>query len=174
MFDDVVKKYSEALYDVAETEGDDMLEDLRMVGEAYENRELRGALSHPDLGAEEKHAIVENLFRGRVSDFVTNFLLICVDNRRSDLVPYIVKDYEDLYYERRGIERITVVTPIELEEEKLRAIARAYKGDDAVEVRQRIDESLIGGVQIETDTGIIDRSIARQLEDMARVLRHHP
>lgn len=173
MFDEAITKYSIALYEVASERDDFMLEDVEAVREAYENDDLSSALMHPRLEIEEKHKIIERLFAEEIPDVLLNFLFVCADNKRSNLVVDILNAYEDLCYEAQNIERVLVLTPVELSEEKLDAVAKAYGARRGVEVKakQKIDESLIGGIKLVTEEGVIDRSIHRQLNDLKRNLR---
>ena len=175
MFDEAITKYSVALYEVALERDDFMLDDLDTIRTAYENGDLRLALMHPRISNERKREIIEGIFAKDIPATLLNFLYVLSDNKRSHLVADILNAYEDLCYEERNIERILVLTPFELTEDKLRAIGDAYKGarGGEVEVRQRIDKSLIGGVKLVTDHGVIGRSIHRQLNDLKRTLKHN-
>lgn len=175
MFDEAITKYSVALYEVALEQDDFMLDDLDTIRAAYENSDLKLALMHPRIGNEKKREIIEGIFAKDIPATLLNFLFVLSDNKRSHLVADILNAYEDLCYEERNIERILVLTPFELSEDRLRAIGDAYKGTRGgdVEVRQRIDKSLIGGVRLVTDHGVIDRSIHRQLNDLKRALKHN-
>ncbi|MDD7363220.1 MAG: ATP synthase F1 subunit delta [Peptoniphilus sp.] len=175
MFDEAITKYSVALYEVALERDDLMLDSVEAVRSAYESGDLMAALMHPRIDAEKKHRIIENLFAKDIPDILLNFLFVCVDNKRSNLVVDILNAYEDLCYEGKNIERILVLTPFELTDEKLQAIGRAYRGDKGgdVEMKQKIDKSLIGGVKLVTEHGVIDRSIHRQLDDLKRILKHN-
>ena len=79
-------------------------------------------------------------------------------------------------YEAKNIERIVIVAPMPLSDEKAEAIRVAYGKNRPGQVvaTVEIDPSLIGGVKIITADGVIDRSVSRQLEDLGRSLRRNP
>ena len=175
MYDEGLSKYSIALYDVAKESGDFMLDKLDEVREAYKDPALMRAMSHPKLRPEARRAILKEVF-GDLPEPLLNLLLIVADNGRSYRMDRILESYEDLCYEEQRIERIRIVTPMPLSEEKVEAIRAAYaknrKGEVKAEVE--IDPSLIGGVKIITDEGVIDHSLSRQLEDLGHSLRQNP
>ena len=175
MYDEGLSKYSIALYDVAKESGDFMLDKLDEVREAYKDPELLLAMSHPKLRPEARRAILKEVF-GDLPEPLLNLLLIVADNGRSYRIDRILEFYEDLCYEEQRIERIRIVTPMPLSEEKAEAIRAAYAKNRTGEVKAEveIDPSLIGGVKIITDEGVIDHSLSRQLEDLGHSLRQNP
>lgn len=175
MYDEGLSKYSIALYDVAKESGDFMLDKLDEVREAYKDPALMRAMSHPKLRPEARRAILKEVF-GDLPEPLLNLLLIVADNGRSYCMDRILESYEDLCYEEQRIERIRIVTPMPLSEEKVEAIRAAYAKNRTGEVKAKveIDPSLIGGVKIVTDEGVIDHSLSRQLEDLGHSLRQNP
>ena len=175
MYDEGLSKYSIALYDVAKESGDFMLDKLDEVREAYKDPALIRAMSHPKLRPEARRAILKEVF-GDLPEPLLNLLLIVADNGRSYGMDRILESYEDLCYEEQRIERIRIVTPMPLSEEKVEAIRAAYAKNRTGEVKAKveIDPSLIGGLKIVTDEGVIDHSLSRQLEDLGHSLRQNP
>ena len=176
MYDEGLSKYSIALYDVAKESGDFMLDKLDEVRKAYKDPELLLAMSHPKLRPEARRAILKEVFGDDLPEPLLNLLLIVADNGRSYAMDRIIQSYEDLCFEDQRIERIRIVTPMPLSEEKVEAVRAAYaknrKGEVKAEVE--INPSLIGGVKIITDEGVIDHSLSRQLEDLGHSLRQNP
>ena len=176
MYDEGLSKYSIALYDVAKESGDFMLDKLDEVREAYKDPALMHAMAHPKLRREARRAILKEVFGDDLPEPLLNLLLIVADNGRIDRIDRILQSYEDLCYEDQRIERIRIVTPMPLSEEKAEAIRAAYAKNRKGEVKAKveIDPSLIGGVKIITDEGVIDHSLSRQLADLGHSLRQNP
>lgn len=175
MFDEVITKYSVALYEVALEKGDFMLDSVELVRGSFKNRDLVVALMHPELDEEEKHEIIDRVFAKDLPKELIHLLYVIADHKRSHLTSEILNAYEDLCYEGENIERVLVLTPFKLSEEKLEAIGAAYgrAQKSKVRLRQKLDPSLIGGVKLITDHGVIDRSIHRQLDELKRNLKHN-
>ncbi len=175
MFDEGLSKYSIALYEVAKASGDFMLDALDDVYAVYEDEDFLRALSHPKLRPEEKHNLIKSVFGERLPEPLFHLLLVVADHGRSDRMAAILKAYEDLCYEDKNVERIVVVSPMPLSEEKVEALRKAYAKNRAkdVEIEVKLDSSLIGGVKIVTEEGVIDRSLARQLAGLGRNLKQN-
>lgn len=176
MYNEGLSKYSIALYEVQEASGEDMLDKLEDVREVYKDETFLAALSHPKIRPEEKHALIKKVFGDTLPEPLFNLLYVVADHGRSNRLVRILDAYEDLCYEAKNIERIVVVAPMPLSDEKAEAIRKAYGKNrpGQVEVKVKIDPSLIGGVKIITEDGVIDRSVSRQLEDLGRSLRKNP
>ena len=83
----VSKTYGEALFDLALEDGTltTIIEEVNVVKEAMEkNPDLLKLLSHPKIKKEEKISVIENIFKGRVSDSLVGFLVIVVQKDRYD------------------------------------------------------------------------------------------
>ncbi len=175
MYDEGLSKYSIALYEVQKASGDDLLDYLDDVREAYKDKAFLTALSHPKLRPEQKHALIKKVFGDTLPEPLFNLLYVVADHGRSNRLVRILDAYEDMCYEAKNIERIVVVAPMPLSDEKVEAIRKAYGKNcqGQVEVKVEIDPSLIGGVKIITEDGVIDRSLSRQLEDLGRSLRRN-
>lgn len=173
MYDAGLSKYSIALYDVAKESDDFMLDKLEEVRKAYKDPELLLAMSHPKLRPEARRAVIKGVFGDDLPEPLLNLLLIVADNGRSYAMDRIIQSYEDLCFEDQRIERIRIVTPMPISEEKVEAIRAAYAKNRSGDVKAEaeVDPSLIGGVKIVTDEGVIDHSLSRQLADLGHSLR---
>lgn len=176
MYDEGLSKYAIALYEVAKESGDFMLDKLDDVRAVYKDPALLRAMSHPKLRSEARCAILKEVFGDDLPEPLFNLLLIVAENGRSNRMDRILESYEDLCNGEQRIERIRIVTPMPLSEEKAEAIRAAYAKNRTGDVKAKaeVDPSLIGGVKIITDEGVIDRSLSRQLEDLGHSLRQNP
>lgn len=88
----VSKTYAEALFELAveEQKADLLLEEILSVQATLEeNPELIQFLEHPEILKEEKIHVIETIFKGKVSDDVTGFLVVIVTKGRSKELPAI-------------------------------------------------------------------------------------
>ena len=85
----ISKTYGDALFELALEENavDSLAEEVQMVLNVLEeNEELMKLLHHPKIVKEEKIKIIQDIFKGRVSDNLTGFLEIIVDCHRKAVV----------------------------------------------------------------------------------------
>ena len=81
----VSKTYGDALFELAVSENkiDALFEEAQLLVTVFsENVELMKLLNHPKIVKEEKISVIENIFKGKVSDDMTGFLTLIVRKAR--------------------------------------------------------------------------------------------
>ena len=77
--------YGEALFELAikNRNLDDTVMEVESVKNIFmNNEELLRLLNHPKISTQEKIAVIEDVFKGRVSDTVTGLLVVAVQKGR--------------------------------------------------------------------------------------------
>lgn len=167
----VAGTYSEALFDVALETGktETFLEELQGVLAAFEaHPRFYELFRTPQINIEEKKAIMEEVFGGRVSQEVMNFLKIIMDKQRGSDIEAIVRAYGERVYAHEGIEKATAVTAVPLSAEQMEALS-AKLGTltgKKIELTNKVDEAILGGVTVRIGDRVIDGSIRNRLEDL--------
>ena len=81
----VSKTYGDALFDMAVEENrmDSLMEEITLLEAVLkENKYFEKILIHPEIPLEEKLQVVEDVFKGRISDALTGLLRIVVTKGR--------------------------------------------------------------------------------------------
>lgn len=168
--------YGDALFDLAveEKQVDSILEELTgLLQIMEENEELLALMTHPEVLKDDKLKMLENIFKGRVSDAVMGMLLIVVKNDRSAELPaicaYVIGRLKE--YKRIGIAYVTSAVRL-TDEQKAKIEERLIATTDyaTMEMHYKEDASLIGGLIIRMEDRVVDSSIKRQLERMSATL----
>lgn len=172
----ISKTYGEALFELAVEENkiDAFLEEVMAVQKALQdNPELYKLLNHPKISKEEKTEVVENIFKGRISDEVTGFLTLIISKERFKELDAILLYFIQRVKEEKGIGTAYVTTAVPLKEiqkaqveEKLLATT-SYK---KMEMIYNVDESLIGGMVIRIKDRVVDSSIKTKLSEIQKQL----
>lgn len=172
----VSKTYGEALFELAVEENtlDVILEEVKLVKEAFEqNEELTRFLNHPKITKEEKISVIENIFKGKISDSVVGFLVIIVDKGRYNDLEAIFDYFVDKVRDYHNIGVAFVTSAVELSdqqkdqiEKKLLATTRFVQ----FEMHYTVDKSIIGGLIIRIGDRVVDSSIKNELKNMAKAL----
>ena len=172
----VEKAYGDALFDLSIelSKVDELFEEAKGIRNVLdENAELMQLLTHPKVDKEEKVKVIENVFKGRVLDDMTGFMVLVTKKDRQKFLPKILDYYIDKVKEYKKIGVATVTTAYELDASKKAMVEKklidttAY---DSFETTYIVDESLIGGMIIRVGDKVIDSSLKHQIEAMSREL----
>ena len=162
------RRYARALLDVAVEKGDTALtQDLEDLGQLYaDNGELRTMLLHPGVPAEKKTAVIAALLKGRPSDLLQRLVGLLVQRDRVELLPLVAKAYVRLWNTSKGIVAAEAVSARELDETEARAVSTAAGralGGKQVDLRRRVDASLMGGLLLRMEGRVYDGSVRARL-----------
>jgi F-type H+-transporting ATPase subunit delta len=103
-----------------------------------------------------------------------NFVRLLVENRRLNLLPEIVAQFELLKAEAESRLEATVVSAFPLDAAQLKSLEQGLKrklGRD-VHLSARVDSALVGGVVIRAGDLVIDGSVKGRLTELASFLSH--
>ena len=167
--------YGQAMFDAARGIGkqDEILEELLAVSAVFEdNPKLRKLFLLPTVAVANKRNVCREVFSGKVSQLVQNFLMVLIDKHRVGAWNGIVRSYEKLIEDQAGFTKgiLYSVVPIEgkplkdLEEKTGEALGKN------VILENRIDTTLIGGVTVYADGKLIDASVKKRLENMKQTM----
>ena len=173
---DRIEGWAKAIFDVATAE--DQLEnterDLFTVARAMaDSNELRDALTNPQLPANRKQGIIDDLVGGRAPDLIRSLISFIISQGRATDLPAIV----DAFIERaaasrsRAVAEIRSAIPLDQETVDRLAAALSRATGKQLEVKTIVDPDLIGGVVAQVGDVVFDGSVARRLTDLRQALR---
>ena len=98
-----------------------------------------------------------------------NFVRLLVENRRLNLMPEIVAQYETLKAEAEARIEATVVSAFALEPGQMKSLSEALKRrlGREVNITAQVDKTLLGGIVIRAGDLVIDGSVRGRLADLA-------
>ena len=172
----VSKTYGDALYALALEKGtiDATYEEITGLKVVFaENEELSKLLSHPKISREEKITVIENIFKGKVSDDVLGFLVIVIEKDRNSAFEEIFDHFISLVKEYKGIGTAKVSSALPVSDEqkkKIEAKLLATTDYKTFEVEYVVDPSLIGGFVIRIGDRVVDGSVKEKIAMMAKNL----
>ena len=172
----VSQVYGGALFELAleRQSVDNLFEEVLVVREALaESKELVQMLTHPQIAKEEKLSVVEKVFRGRVSDDLTGFLLLVVDKGRAGELDAVLGYFLSKVKEYKKIGVVEVISAVELSaEQKKRTEEKLLATTDytTVEMHYKVDAALIGGLVIRIGDRVVDSSIRTKLQQLEKQL----
>ncbi len=177
--DAVSRVYAQALLELAQGSGDSGGEVDSIAEEAGgllelldRDADLNRLLSSRALNSSQRSGVVEQLFKGRVSDVLYRFLQVVNRKDRLGSLPGILNAYLGLVSEARGELDVDVYVAEALSQDAGRGVADSIGGamGKKVQLREHVDPELIGGLKVRVGDRLIDGSVATQLKIMRRKL----
>ncbi len=169
--------YGHALYGLARDEGlsDAVLQELTVLEQSFrEEPQFLRLLSAPNVAAHERCRILDDCFRGKVHQYVLNFLKILTEKGAVKAFPACVSSYRELYNEDHQILPVTAVTAVPLSEEQVKRLSDKLSditGKNA-QIFNRVDPACLGGVRLDYDGKRVDGSVANRLESVRNMLKN--
>lgn len=172
----VSKTYGQALFDLALEENalEKILEEEAFIKEVFaKNEELVTLLNHPKISKDEKVKVVENIFKGNISDTMLGFLVIVLNKERYNELNGIFAYLEDKVREYKNIGVVSVTTAVPLsdvQKEELTKRLLETTSFKSFEFEYTVDPEIIGGMILRIGDRIVDSSIRTELNEMAKSL----
>lgn len=162
--------YGTALLRACQPNVDGALAELQtIVQDVFEHSpKLETLLGSPRVSADEKLALLDRLFRGRICDPLLRFLKVVCQHDRLDCLRDIYREAHRLRNEQQGIMAFDMITARAVDDATARHVAAELKRKfgSEIELRTFVNPSLLGGVMFRTRDKVYDASIARKLQLM--------
>ena len=168
---DRVDAYANALFEVASAEGslDEVEDELFRFGRSLEGSDaLRNALTDEMVPAAKRQAIVEDLLGGRASATTTQLISFVVGSGRGRDLPAIIGKLVERAATSKSKAVAEVRSAVALtDDQKTRlAAALANATGQAVEVKNIVDPSVLGGLIAQVGDQVIDGSVRTRLDQL--------
>lgn len=167
----VAKKYSVALFSLATEKSiiDAAWEQFGSLGEYLKTDDtFLDFMSAPQVPDQHKEDLVTKVFSNKLEKCFFDFLMVLVRKRRIGFLPEIIDELDRLIRAQKGISRATCITvkPI-TDDERQKLIAElAQKTSLKIELEEKVDKSILGGMIIILHNQIIDGSVRFALDQL--------
>jgi len=147
--------------------------DLTSVTKAVRGHvDLHQALTDTSLPVEKKRDILRAIFGESVTPEALAIVTLMVERGQTDALADLARTFSETAEERRGVVVVEVTTAIELNE-ALRAKLVKQLTDAIgrpVSLRERVDQSILGGIRINVAGRVLDGTVTSQLEGVRQAL----
>lgn len=170
------KTYGDALFDLSlENHKIDLyFEESKVILEILKaNDELLKLLNHPKINKEEKVKVVENVFKGRIDDDLTGFLILILKKDRQSMMKEIFSYFISKVKEHKKIGIAYVTTAVELNDAyKKQVESKLIATTEYVEfeMNYNVDASIVGGMIIRIGDRVVDSSIRTKIYNISKEL----
>lgn len=136
-----------------------------------ENADFITVLDSSFISLDERMQIIDKNFNG-VDEDVKNFFKVICRNNRATFILDILKSFISYCNEHRGIKEGILYSTIPIAEEDKHRIEEKIAQIEkcSIELTNRIDPSLVGGVKVLINSHIYDGSISGKIEKMKHSL----
>ncbi len=169
--------YGQALYDLALEEAltKPVLDELEVLLLGFEAEpDFVRLLSTPTLTKQERCQILDQSFRGKVQPYLLNFLKILTEKGYMRHFSDCCAAYREQYYKDNNILLVNAVTAVPMTKEQLVKLTRKLGTitGKQIELRNRIDPDVLGGVRLDYDGKRLDDTVSHRLEAVGAMLKN--
>lgn len=169
------REYGNALYELAREEEleEQLLEQLKLVRDCLnDQKDYVRLLCARNLEIGERIRLLDEAFGGSLHPYLLNFLKLLTGRGAMTYFFECADVYRMRYDEDHGVAQATAVSAAPLTAEQTQALIRKLEdiSGKRVELKTRVDASLIGGMQVDLEGRRYDNSIRTRLERMRRTL----
>jgi len=161
------RRYAEAAFEIGKADGtlDTWERDLASLRAALDDEGLRHLVEHPAVAFPDKERVLRRVVSG-VAEEPMRLALLMIRRGRPGAIDAMVDRFGELVRRERGISLAEVRTAQALDETQRAAIEERLTQltGDRIEMREVVDEALIGGVSVRIGDRLYDASVRSRLE----------
>ncbi len=166
-------EYAKAIYEIAEEEHKvDLFNEYFVSINSTLTNEFIDLLKTPTIDKKEKLEIIKNVYKS-IDNTFRDFLIVLVKNDRIEYFSQIGHQYRKLVRLNKNIVRIDIFSAKELSNAQMNSLVKTleakYIGKE-LEIKNFVNPSLIGGIQIIANGESIDISLKSTLERLKESL----
>lgn len=174
---EAAQRYAGAVFDLALDSGDvDSVEaGLSALSKTIQdNAELRDTLRSPLFKSEDKAAVLETLSEKlELPELARRFVGVAAQNRRAGDIVGMAGAFAEKAARHRGASRVVARVARPITDDQARELESTVSKSlgKAVAVEVEVDPSLIGGLQLQMGSRLVDASLRRKLNALTNAMK---
>jgi F-type H+-transporting ATPase subunit delta len=170
--EEIASVYARSLFEVASEQEklDEIREQLGEFADAVDdNRELQVFLFSPYFSTEEKKQGLDKAVSG-ADPVLINFLQLLIEKHRVPTTFQIRRVFDELWQEENKLLPVEVTSAIELDKQTVKQIGDRIGEETGqkIELSERVDPDILGGLVVRVGNSIIDASIRARLDSLRK------
>ena len=166
-------RYAKAALSLAKKQNKEAVvnKDMQLIENTItESKELQSFLNNPVFKAEQKLKAINAVFGGKIDEITKNVIQLLLKNKRLSLLPFVAKQYQNLYKKAQNVASAIVTTAVPLTDDLKEKVLNKIKQETGKEVSLQniVDDSVIGGFILQIGDKQIDASISGKLNNLSR------
>jgi F-type H+-transporting ATPase subunit delta len=172
----IARRYAKAFFEFSQEldKVEEISTDVRFICETFEeNKELRYTITSPIVHIDKKNAVLIALFENRVEPVTLQYLQLVLKKRREIHLDLMCNEFEKLYKEHKNIVTLFINSVEPLGKDLLEVITRKVKSYIAateLEVIERINPQLVGGISLQFNDYFVDASVKGSIAKLRKEL----
>lgn len=147
--------------------------DIELIDSLFETMPgFNQMLVSPVIGANEKRALFEKVFKESLNPLTYSFLLLLLTNNRESYLKNITRNFLSSYRKEEGYKAAKLISAASIDPntiEQFKALIRKHFNTE-VDLTCAVDSKLIGGFVLQVEDQQIDASVAVKLKKLKREL----
>jgi F-type H+-transporting ATPase subunit delta len=168
----VASRYAKSLIGLAQEQNllEEVKKDMEIILNAcHTSKEFQIVLKSPIIKGDKKLAIIKEAFGGLVSTLTISFIEILTRKGREIYMQGISAEYIRQYREIKKIVTAKVITAVPLDDTLRAKIAALVKNTaSSVEIEEKVDPTIIGGLIVTVGDRQIDASISGKINALRK------
>ena len=173
----IASRYAKSLIDLAKEKGqvEQVFADIKELDNTFEqSKELKSLFKSPVIPTDKKLAITKQLFEGKTSDMLYQFMILMIKKGRESHLHEIVEQFIVQYNKLNGITPVRLISAVKLDSGEVQTMVTALKAKELlkeVELVEEVDPELIGGFILQYGDKMIDQSVKSKLNQLYNIVQ---
>lgn len=166
-------RYAKSLLMLAKEQNflEDAFRDMKLISDiCAQNRDFVVLLKSPVIKSDKKVKIIHAVMGGKLSAITSGFITIITNHHREGLLVEISESFVHQYKEFKNIAVAEIISASPLDDAQRKKISDAVKkaiGKD-VELKEKVNNDIIGGLVVRVGDKQFDGSILRKLKELKK------
>jgi F-type H+-transporting ATPase subunit delta len=170
--EEIASVYARSLFEVAQEQGklDDVREQLGEFADALDsNQEMQVFFFSPYFSTPEKEEGLDKVVTG-AEPILQNFLKLLIEKHRMPAVFRVRRTFDELWQRENKLLPVEVTSAIELDQNTVKQIGDRIGKETGqkIELSERVDPDILGGLVVRVGNSIIDSSIRTRLDSLRK------
>tara|TARA_Y100001968_G_C19412320_1_gene747009 strand:+ start:489 stop:1019 length:531 start_codon:yes stop_codon:yes gene_type:complete len=167
-------RYAKALFHTAKQNSivKNVLTDIEQIEDIINQKsEFFNLIHNPTISHKKKKDLFVQIFQNKIHDTTMQFLYLVLNKGRESMLLQIISNYKDLHFEEQEIILAEIVTASPISEEMRQIIKNKINPKKQVQLVEKIDRSILGGVIINSGDLQYDASVRNKLNNIKRAFK---
>jgi ATP synthase F1 delta subunit len=170
--EEIASVYARSLFEVAQEQGklDDVRDQLGEFADALNgNQEMQVFFFSPYFSTQEKEEGLDKVVTD-ADPIIQNFLKLLIEKHRVPTTFRIRRVFDELWQEENKLLPVEVTSAIELDKKTVKQIGDRIGEETGqkIELTERVDPDILGGLVVRVGNSIIDSSIRARLDSLRK------